>query len=59
MNPGFGDLTDAQPQCAVVGGYRTIAKRAATEPQRKTDLSLTDTVAGLQIPDQFAQARQR
>lgn len=59
MHPGVGDLTDAQPQCAVVGGHRTIAKRAATDPQRKTNLSLTRTVASLQIPAPFAQACQR
>lgn len=59
MPPGFGDLTDAQPQCAVDGGHKTIAKRAAADLQCKANRSLIGTVAGLQIPDPFAQACQR
>lgn len=39
MHPGFCDLTDTQPQCTVVGSYRTIAKRAAAGA-KQTCLSL-------------------
>ncbi len=47
MHPGFGDLTDTQPQCAVGGSHRTIAKRPAADPQRKADLPLAGAVTGL------------
>lgn len=55
MPPGFGGLADVQPLCAVVDDRRMIANRAAADLQSKTELSLTGTVADLQIPDPLVQ----
>lgn len=59
VDPGFGDPTNAQLQCAAIDGHRTIAKRTAADPQSKTDLPLAGPVAGLQVLDPFTQACQR
>ncbi|BDH47322.1 hypothetical protein TUM12370_33660 [Salmonella enterica subsp. enterica serovar Choleraesuis] len=56
MHAGFRDLTDTQAQRTVISRHGAIAKRAATNPQRKTDLPLAGPVAYLLAPDPFAQA---
>lgn len=59
VDPSFGDFPDTQAQYAVICRHRTVAERNAADPQRKTDLLLAGSVACLQIPSPFAQARQR